>query len=112
VQLQEHLESFRAAGIGVVAMTYDAEPLQQDFVDRFGIGYPLLSDVEAESVRALGILNTDHEPGDAAYGIPYPGAFILDPDMRIRGKVFVEAYEQRVDAAGTLAAAREALELQ
>ena len=95
----------------MVALTYDAESLQQQFVERFGIDYPLLSDVDAASVLALGILNEDYEPGDSAYGIPYPGAFVLDEDLTVRGKIFIEGYQTRVDAEHTLAAAREALGL-
>jgi peroxiredoxin len=98
VQLQEQIDAFREAGLGVVAMTYDAPALQQAFVARHGITYPMLSDVDATSVRALGILNTDHQPGDSAYGIPYPG-------------VFVEAYSTRVDAEGVLRLARDTLGL-
>jgi peroxiredoxin len=112
VQLQEHLEAYRAAGIGVVAMTYDPPEALSAFRDRHGIEYPLLSDVDAASVRALGILNTEYQPGDSAYGIPYPGVFVLDGDGVIRAKIFVEPYAIRVDAAGVLRVARAALGLE
>jgi peroxiredoxin len=111
VQLQEHLQDYRNAGLGVVALTYDAQPSQQQFVEKFGIEYPMLSDVDAASVRALDILNQEYAPGDSAYGIPYPGVFVLDSDLTVRGKIFIEGYETRVDAEHTLAAAREALDL-
>ena len=109
MQLQEQIDTFREAGLGVVAMTYDAPALQQAFVSRHGITYPMLSDVDATSVRALGILNTDYQPGDSAYGIPYPGVFVVDRDGVIRAKVFVEAYSTRVDAEGVLRLARDTL---
>jgi peroxiredoxin len=109
VQLQEQLGGFESAGIAVVAMTYDAPELQQAFIDEQGISYPMLSDIDASSVKALGILNTKYQPGDNAYGIPYPGIFVVAPDMTIVGKIFVEGYSTRVDAAAVLVYAREVL---
>ena len=110
MQLQGYIEAFYAADIGVVALTYDAPELQQAFVDKNGIEYPFLSDVDAFSVKALGILNTDYAPGDSAYGIPHPGIFIVDPDGVIKGKIFVDAYSQRVTAESVLATAKSLLQ--
>ena len=76
VQLQGLVNEFRAAGIGVVALTYDAPQLQQAFIDQNGITYPFLSDIDAYTVSALGILNEKYVPGDSAYGIPHPGKAI------------------------------------
>jgi peroxiredoxin len=109
VQLQEHLESYRAAGFGVVAITYDAPELQQRFIDRNGIEYPMLSDIDATTMNTLDIINTEYEPGDSAYGIPFPGVFVLDRNLMVRAKIFLEGYETRVDAENVLAVAREAL---
>jgi len=109
VQLQEHRSAFDAAGIAIVALTYDPPEPQQQFVDKFGIGYPLLSDINAESVSALGILNTEYDPGDDAYGIPHPGIFVIRPDGTIASKLFVEEYVKRVDAAAVLAHALQVL---
>jgi peroxiredoxin len=109
VQLQENLPSFEDAGITVVAMTYDAPELQQAFIEAQGIHYPMLSDIDASSVKTLDILNTEYQPGDNAYGIPYPGVFVVNPNMEIVGKIFIEAYSTRVDAAGVLSFAIELL---
>ena len=109
MQLQGHLEQFRRAGIGVVVLTYDSPALQRKFIDRFSISYPMLSDVEATSVRNLGVLNTEYEPGDLNYGIPYPGVFVVNPAHQIVGKVFLERYQTRVDADGVLAYAQRVL---
>ncbi len=102
VQLQEHRQAFKQAGIGVVAMTYDAEALQQAFVKEQNLDIPLLSDIDATSFTSLGILNTDYEPGDDNYGIPWPGIFIVDPRGEIRGKLFLEGYATRVDSVAVL----------
>ncbi len=110
MQLQGSIESFQQAGIGVVVLSYDSPELQQRFVEKFAITYPVLSDVSTESVNALGVLNTDYQPGDSAYGVAIPGVFILDKSQRVVGKIFIEGYEKRVDAAGVLAFAQEALQ--
>ncbi len=110
VQLQENLASFEAAGIAVVAMTYDTPELQQVFIDSQNITYPFLSDIDATSVQALDILNTKYQPGDNAYGIPYPGIYVINSDMEIVGKIFVDGYSHRVEAAGVLAYANSVLE--
>jgi peroxiredoxin len=109
VQLQGESGKFDEAGIGIVALTYDAPDLQRKFIDKFAITYPVLSDVEATSMTSLGILDTEYQPGDSAYGIPHPGVFIVRPDGTIAGKVFIQGYETRIDAASLLAYAEEVL---
>ena len=110
MELQENLEGFEQADIGVAAITYDAPEDQQAFIEDYAIRYPFLSDIEARSMLALGILNEKYQPGDSAYGIPHPGVFVLNPDMRIVGKIFVEPYSVRVDAAGVLSYADSVLQ--
>ncbi|MBT3427835.1 MAG: redoxin domain-containing protein [Gammaproteobacteria bacterium] len=109
VQLQENSELFLKAGISIVALTYDAPALQQPFIEAHQISYPLLSDVDAKSVIALDILNSSYEPSQSAYGIPYPGVFVVNPEMKIVGKLFVEPYQTRVHAQGVLSYAEAQL---
>ncbi len=112
IQLQEHKTDFDAAGIGMVAITYDDPELQQAFIDKFGITVPVLSDEKALSFKTLGILNEDYVPGDFQYGIPHPGMIVIDPAGKIVGKMFLEAYSSRVDAAAALVFARNALGIE
>ena len=112
VQLQGNLKSFEDAGIGVVALTYDVPELQRPFIEKHSISYPLLSDIDAASVKALDILNIEYEPGDGAYGIPYPGIYVVNTDMEIVGKIFVEGYSTRVDAQGVFDYAMEVLAIE
>ena len=93
----------------MVAITYDTPELQQPFIEAAGLEFPLLSDIDAESFINLGILNDEYEPGEGAYGIPFPGVFVVNADLEIVGKVFVEGYRTRVDAETTLAYAIEVL---
>jgi peroxiredoxin len=111
IQLQEHKAAYDAAGIGIVAMTYDDPALQQAFVEKWGIQYPILHDVDTMSFKTLGILNGAYQPGEDAYGIPHPGTVVIDPQGKVVGKLFLEAYSVRVDALSALAFAQEALGL-
>lgn len=97
---------FERAGFSIIALTYDSPALQAAFIEANGIEFPMLSDVAAQSVQALGILNLGYVPGDDHYGIPYPGIFILDESMTVQGKLFLESYAHRVDASEVLALAK------
>jgi peroxiredoxin len=93
----------------MVAITYDAPELQQAFIEAGSVDYPFLSDIDAESFNILGILNDEYGPGDDSYGIPFPGVFVLNPELEIVGKVFEGRYQSRVDAETTLAYALKVL---
>lgn len=109
MQLQERLTEFRDAGIAVVALTYDSPELQQKFIKERGIDYPFLSDLNAYSVNALGILDENYKLGEHHYGIPHPGIFILNSDFEIVGKIFVNGIDKRVNADAVLAYAKKVL---
>ncbi len=93
----------------MVGVTYDTPELQQKFIDAASITYPFISDIEASTMQALGILNEEYGPDDDNYGLPYPGIYVLNPEQEIVGKIFVERYQIRVDAPTTLAYAKELL---
>ena len=111
IQLQEHKAGFEAAGIGMVAITYDDPALQQAFIDKYAVTIPVLSDVDALSFKTLGILNEDYAPDDFQYGIAHPGMIVIDPAGKVVGKMFLENYSSRVDAAVVLAYAKAVLGL-
>jgi peroxiredoxin len=90
-------------------VTYDSPELQQKFIDAGSISYPFISDIDAATMTALGVLNDKYKPGEMAYGIPNPGIFVLNTQQQIVGKIFVESYRIRVDAEGMLAYALDAL---
>ena len=111
IQLQQHKAGFDAAGIGMVAITYDSPALQQVFIEKFGITIPVVSDMNALSFKTLGILNQQYQPGDSQYGIPHPGMIVVDTKGLVVGKLFLQAYSSRVDSAAALTFARAALGL-
>lgn len=110
-QLQEHKAAFDAAGIGLVAITYDSPAEQAAFARQHGISIPLLADVEALSFKTLGILHAHYRPGDEHYGIPHPGMIVVAPDGTVAGKLFLQNYRTRVAAGVALTYAQEMLGL-
>ena len=109
MQLQGDLKKYQQADIGVVALTYDTPALQEAFIRKFAITYPVVSDVDATSVKSLDLLNTEYKPGDSGYGVPYPGVIIISPELKVVGKVFMKGYTKRVSAEGVLAQALKVL---
>ena len=89
----------------VATMTYDSlETLNNAEID-YGTDFPLLRDEETRHFSALGIVNDQYEPGQRAYGIPYPGIFLLSADGIIKSKFAEVDYRERPDFSLVLAAA-------
>ncbi|MSP21467.1 MAG: redoxin domain-containing protein [Dehalococcoidia bacterium] len=95
VELQRALPEFEAAGVWVAAISYDPPGALAQFCGEHGITYPFLSDDGSRLIRQLGILNTLIEPDEAIYGIPYPGAYLLDESGVIVAKYFHREYQVR-----------------
>ena len=107
IELQKLKKSFDVQGISIVMMTYDTPELQKTFIDRHGIEYPVLSDIDAESFKNLGVLREEYGPDHKHYGLPYPGMLVISPDGVIKGKLFIEAYSSRVDSKEVLKLAED-----
>lgn len=83
------MKDFDAAGVAVYALSYDEADALGDFRAAHGITYTLLSDPDSEVIRSFGILNTLIDPDDHPwYGIPYPGAYVVNADGAITHKFF------------------------
>ena len=76
-------------------MTYDDELILAQFHEDNELGYPLLRDVDAQHVKAYGVLNTEYEPGHRGYGIPYPGVLYIRVDGTLGTKFAVTGYRKR-----------------
>ena len=107
LELNQGNSSFLAEGLGLVMLVYDKPDVRDSFAAEHQIQYPILSDIDAASVTALGVLNEEYAPGDGAYGIPHPGAIILSPAGQVVGKLFLEPYAKRLSSPAIL---RQALE--
>jgi alkyl hydroperoxide reductase subunit AhpC len=95
VELQQNLEAMRDAGIAVFAISPDAVDVLGRFAEKFGITYRLLSDADAEVIRAFGILNDDIAEDHEHYGLPRPGTYLIGEDGRVFDKTFYEGHNVR-----------------
>jgi hypothetical protein len=96
VELQGRAEQVRQSGLGLVGISYDSVATLADFSTRRGITFPLLSDVGSQTIRRYGIFNTTVvDTSNFAYGIPFPGTFIVDASGRVTSRFFEAAYQER-----------------
>ncbi len=102
MELQESREALRKQGLGLAAISYDSVAILQNFANRKGIQFPLLSDPDSKIIRSFGILN-DAVPKDSPfYGIPHPVTFIVDASGSVISKKFDEDFKQRYTVANIL----------
>jgi hypothetical protein len=90
--------------VALFAISYDSVEVLAKFSQTHGIQYPLLSDEGSQAIRRLGLFNEHVYEHHAAYGIakrdmfwgvPYPGAFLLDDNGRVLQKRFQQSYRER-----------------
>ena len=97
------MEQSRAAleknGVHIAAVSYDSQEILKAFADRYGIGFPLLSDRDSAVIRRFKIFNTNIAPGLRAHGVPHPVDYLVAPDGTVIRKYFVENYQHRVTAS-------------
>ena len=96
-----HLEDFRAAGAGLVAISADdavrTEPIRQEL----GLKFPLLCDTRREVIKAYGLLNSGEKGG-----IAFPASFVIDRERVVRFRA-LEAVASRVSVEQLLKFVRE-----
>lgn len=97
MKLNDIADQFKAMGVGVVGMTYDAPEAIQQFHEQWEIEYPVLRDVDRQHVEAWGIRNEAYGEGTFAYGVPHPGVVLLSPAGEILAKWAEAGYRSRAD---------------
>ena len=102
MELQRRAKDLSDQGLGLAVITYDAPEVLKRFADERGITYPLLSDPGSAIITAYGILNTGTEAGSRAFGVPYPGTFMLDRTGTVVARYFEAAYQERNTVASIL----------
>lgn len=119
VDLQSRLDTLRAQGLGVAAISYDPVSTLAEFASRRHITFPLLSDEGSATIKTFGILNPLPEmafgpdkdnpdvvaelqkyvaggkPSPSWAGIAFPGTFMLDPKGRVVSRFFEDYYVER-----------------
>ena len=86
-------------GLRIAAVSYDSPEVLRAFAEKYGIGFPLLSDRDSAVIRSFGIFNTNIAPGLRAHGVPHPVDYLVAPDGMLIRKYFVPNYQHRVTAS-------------
>lgn len=102
MELEQQRAAYEKKGLRVAALTYDSVEILKNFADRTRIGYPLLSDAGSKTIRAFGILNETVQPGTLAYGVPWPGTYVIDPGGTVKERFFEQSYRERFSAGTVL----------
>jgi peroxiredoxin len=103
-ELQTRVAELSKSGLGLAAVSYDPVPTLADFSKRRGITFPLLSDPGSATIRRYGILNTTvAETDKQAYGIPFPGTFMVNTKGVVTSRFFEQAYQERSTVGSILA---------
>ena len=104
MELQGRVEQLERQGLGLAAISYDPVAVLADFSARRAITFPLLSDPGSQTIKRYGIFNiTIPESNQQAYGIPFPGTFMLNRHGVVTARFFEAAYQER-DTVGSILA--------
>jgi len=102
VELEKAQHEYTERGIRVAALTYDSVEILENFANRVGITYLLLSDPESAVIRAFDILNDTVPADNRAYGVPFPGSYVVAPDGTVQAKFFEEDFRERYTASSII----------
>jgi len=101
--LQKDLSTLAAAGVQLIALSYDSASTNAAATAKLGLTFPLLSDPGSKVIDAYGIRNT--EAKGKAVGVPHPAVFIVDRTGMIHAKLMRDGYRERPESAEIIAAA-------
>ncbi len=100
------MHAYRNAGVRLYAVSYDEADALADYAAAHEATFTLLSDPDSEVIESFGILNTLIPPDDHPwYGIPFPGAYVIDADGVVIAKFFEHNFAVRPGPEQMLAAA-------
>jgi len=102
--LQKNLSAIEAAGLQLIALSYDSVATNAVATTKLGLTFPLLSDPGSKVIDAYGIRNA--EAKGKAEGVPHPVLFIVDRSGTIRGKLMRDGYRDRPESAEIISAAK------
>jgi peroxiredoxin len=93
--LQGEIDSFRDAGVQIIAVSPDSEAENREVAEKWGLEFPILSDSDLVLTKAMGLL---HEKGGMApdfKDIPRPAIFIVR-DGIVRWRSLTDNYRVRI----------------
>lgn len=103
--MQEGLPEIKAAGLQIVAISYDPVEALERFAKKRGIEFGLLSDPDSQTIKAWKLLNAEAKGKGA--GIPHPMTYVLDQNGVIRAKLGHEGYQTRHTVPELIAATKK-----
>ena len=119
-------EDLRRAGYQIIAVSPDRPKYLQSALKEEEYGYTLMSDYEANAIRAFGLafrvgietfqtyrskgLDLEERSGSRHHILPVPAAYVVDEAGVIRFAYWNPDYKERVDVDELLRAARRARE--
>ena len=112
VEVNERLDEIASMSVGAAAISYDQVKDNQKFRDTRALGFPLLSDVGYESVKALGVFDESIPETHFAYGISRPGVLFVDSDGIVILKWAVADPNERPALEDMLSAVRDHLGIE
>jgi hypothetical protein len=95
VELQRRVKDLERQGLGLAVVTYDPVATLKRFATERGLTFPLLSDAGSAVIRRYGLLNSTVATDSPAFGVPFPGTFILDAKGVVTSRYFETAYQER-----------------
>jgi len=96
LELNDVVGKFKKKGYGVVGISYDSPQILRKFSQSKKLRFSLWSDQDVKTFKAFNVVNTDHEPTDRHYGIPFPGVIVVNEKNEVIHKYFFEGYKKRV----------------
>lgn len=97
MELNDHVDRFSKLGLNVAAVSYDSPEQNFRFSESKSLDYTLLSDVDATTVKTLGILNEKYASDHPVYGIPHPGIVVASEGGTVLSKYALPKYSERPD---------------
>jgi peroxiredoxin len=118
--LQQALPAINERGASLVAITPEPPDASQAFVQKLGLGFDVLSDLDQQVIRAYHLqfpLDEDLRPfyrsfnmaldernADGSWNLPVPATFVLDRDGIVRARHVDPNYRQRMTIDDLLSA--------
>ncbi|MBE9548082.1 MAG: peroxiredoxin family protein [Proteobacteria bacterium] len=96
LEINEWNARINSLGYKIAAISYDSVEILSLFSTKHQLQFPLLSDQQHKTIKAMNVLNLDVKPGSEHYGIPYPGVMIINADGKLIYNYFYQGYKKRV----------------
>ncbi|MGE3448633.1 MAG: peroxiredoxin-like family protein [Microbacteriaceae bacterium] len=118
--LQQALPQIEALGASLVAVSPQAPDASQAFVQRLGLGFDVLSDLDQRVIRSYRLqfeldpelrdvygrmnMSLEEHNADGSWNLPVPATFVIDQDGMVRARHVDPNYRERMTVDAILSA--------